>query len=74
MKCVLCRHGETAPGHVTVTLEKTGTVVVIRDVPAEVCGQCGEYFLDEPITAQVLGMAGEAAKRHTEVEIVRYVA
>lgn len=74
MKCAFCRHGETAPGQVTVTLERTGTVVVVRDVPAEVCSQCGEYFLDQTATARVLGLAGDAARRRAEMEIVRYAA
>ncbi|MBF0284460.1 MAG: type II toxin-antitoxin system MqsA family antitoxin [Magnetococcales bacterium] len=74
MKCAICRHGETVPGFVTVTLERAGTVVVVREAPAEVCGQCGEYFLDEKTTARVLGLASEAVERRAEVEIVRYAA
>ncbi|MHB8237633.1 MAG: type II toxin-antitoxin system MqsA family antitoxin [Acidithiobacillus ferrivorans] len=46
MQCVICRHSATQPGTVTVTLERGATVVVIKDVPAEVCSQCGEYYLD----------------------------
>lgn len=57
MKCVLCRHGETAPGEVTVTLQRGATVVVVKGVPAEVCAQCGEYFLDEATTARVTALA-----------------
>ena len=33
---VICRHGTTQPGTVTVTLERGATVIVIKDVPAEV--------------------------------------
>jgi hypothetical protein len=34
MKCVICKQGETRPGAATVTLEREGTVLVVRSVPA----------------------------------------
>lgn len=74
MKCVICRHGETQASKATVTLHRDDTVVVIKEVPADVCGQCGEYFLDDVISARVLVMAQEAASHHSEVEILRYAA
>ena len=52
MQCVICKHGETAPGQVTVTLQRGHTVVIMRDVPAEVCRNCGEYYLDEVVAAK----------------------
>jgi YgiT-type zinc finger domain-containing protein len=42
MRCVICKAGDTAPGTVTVTLQRGNTVVVIRDVPAAVCRNCGK--------------------------------
>jgi YgiT-type zinc finger domain-containing protein len=74
MKCVLCRHGETEPGKVTVTLQRGETAVIIKDVPARICENCGEYYLEEGITEQVLSMAEEAVKKNTEVEILRFAA
>jgi len=74
MQCVICRHGSTQPGTVTVTLERGATVIVIKDVPAEVCSQCGEYYLDEKTSGQVMMMAEQAVQRHAEVEILRYAA
>lgn len=74
MKCVLCKHGETQSGKVSVTLNRGETVVVIKEVPAEVCGQCGEYYVDEATTARIMAMAEEAVKHNAEVEIIRYAA
>ena len=48
MQCVICKTGQTHPGTTTVTLQLANTVVVIRDVPAEVCENCGGYYLSEP--------------------------
>jgi YgiT-type zinc finger domain-containing protein len=74
MKCVMCKYGDTQPGKVTVTLHRGDTVIVIKEVPAEVCGQCGEYYVDDTTTARLLAMAEEAVKHRAEVEILRYAA
>jgi YgiT-type zinc finger domain-containing protein len=74
MKCVICKHGNAEPGRTTVTLERGPTIVVIRDVPAQVCTECGEYYVDADTSARILALAEEAVKRSAEVEVLRYVA
>ena len=74
MRCVICRHGDTAPGTVTVTLQRGDTVVIVRDVPAAVCQNCGEYYLDEAVANKFYQQGEEAVRRHAEVEILRYAA
>lgn len=74
MKCTICKHGETSHGKVTVTLQREETIIIIKQVPAEVCQDCGEYYLDEEVSAHILSQAEEAVKRHAEVEILRYAA
>jgi len=74
MKCSICRTGQTATGTVTVTLQRGATTVVIKEVPAEVCDNCGEYFLSEAITRDVLARAEAAVSKGAEVEILRYAA
>jgi len=74
MRCVICKAGETAPGTVTVTLERGDTVVIIRDVPAAVCQNCGEYYLDEAVAKKLYRQGEEAVQRRAEVEILRYAA
>jgi YgiT-type zinc finger domain-containing protein len=59
MHCVICKQSEPRPGTVTVTLERDGATVVVNQVPAMVCDNCGEYYLDEAMTERVLAM-GEA--------------
>ena len=53
MKCRFCQEGETEPGTTTVTLNKDGTVFVLRNVPAQVCQNCGEAYFDDEIVATV---------------------
>jgi YgiT-type zinc finger domain-containing protein len=74
MRCVICKSGDTAPGKVTVTLQRGETVIVIRDVPAAICENCGEYYLDEAVASKVYRQGEEAVQRRAEVEILRYAA
>lgn len=74
MKCQLCKNGTTEKGRVTVTLERGSTVVLIKNVPAEICENCGEYYLDEKTTYNILAKAEVAAKNNAEVEILQYAA
>jgi YgiT-type zinc finger domain-containing protein len=70
IECSICKVGKTEPGHVTVTLEKGETIVLLKHVPAEVCQNCGHYYLDSETTAMVLQMGNEAVKKGAELEVV----
>jgi len=63
MKCAICKTGQTHSGITTVTLQRANTVVVIRDVPAEICDNCGEYYLSEPTAKRVYADADKTAQR-----------
>jgi len=74
MLCFVCKSGTVEPGRVTYVVERDGHVAVIRDVPAEVCRQCGEeYFGSE--TAQAIYDQAERILAHgSEVEIAKFAA
>jgi YgiT-type zinc finger domain-containing protein len=74
VKCVVCRQGETRPGNTTVVLQRRGATVVINDVPAQVCENCGEEYVDEQVAAKVLADAEASARAGVTVEIRDYVA
>lgn len=74
MRCVLCRHGETRPGQTTVTLQRGETTVIVKGVPADICENCGEYYLSESVTEQVLEKAEGAVRSGAEVQILRFAA
>ena len=69
MKCVICKQGNTQPGSVTVTLERGTTTLVFKNVPAQVCENCGEAYVDEAITEQLLNTAEAAIEAGVQVEI-----
>jgi YgiT-type zinc finger domain-containing protein len=74
MKCVICRQGDTAAGEVTVTLQRGDSTIVFKDVPADVCQNCGEFYISETVTQKLLSRAEAAVKNGAELEILRYAA
>jgi hypothetical protein len=55
-------------------LERGHTIVVIKDVPADICENCGEHFLSSEVTEVVMARAESAVRDGAEVEILRYAA
>jgi YgiT-type zinc finger domain-containing protein len=74
MRCPICRNGETAPGTTTVVLERSGTTLVFKGVPAEVCEECGEEYLSEETNRNLLRKAEDAVERGVDLELLRYAA
>lgn len=74
MKCVICKNGETQPGKTTVTLERGGTTLVVKGVPARVCDNCGEAYVDEEVTRELTQAAAEALRAGVQVDVREFVA
>ncbi len=72
MKCVICKDGETQKGLTSVTLEREGMLLVIKQVPAQICSNCGEAYVDETATETVLGVAEKAFNEGVQIEICKY--
>jgi len=73
MNCVICKSGNTQKGHITVTLERGGTTLVFKHVPAQVCENCGEAYVDEATTLSLLQTAEKAVQTGVQVEIREYL-
>ena len=74
MKCVICKQGLTHNGMTTVTIGCGFTTVVIKDVPAEICENYGEYYLSEEVTEKVQNLAEQAVRHGAEIEVLCYAA
>ena len=74
MKCAICKQGETRPGTATVTLERDDLTLVVKGVPAEVCDNCGEEYVDEDVAAKLLDTSEEVAKAGAQVDVRHYRA
>jgi YgiT-type zinc finger domain-containing protein len=74
MDCIICKHGETKPGKVIQTFHRGGTVVVVKDIPADVCGACGEPYISAVVTRVIQRWVDDAVGKGIELEILRYAA
>ncbi|MAS37384.1 MAG: hypothetical protein CL610_25510 [Anaerolineaceae bacterium] len=74
MKCVICKQGDTRPGVVTITLERGATTLVFKNVPAQVCANCGEAYVDDDTTTQLLATAEAAVQAGVQIEVREFIA
>ena len=74
MKCVICKTGETSTKTTTVTFEKNGSTMILKDVPCERCEQCGEIYLSNEITRKLMDIVEKLSKIGGEVNIHKFVA
>ena len=56
----------------TVTLERQGATFVFKDVPAQVCPNCGEDYVDEAVASELLQSAEGMGAAGTQVDIRHY--
>jgi rRNA maturation endonuclease Nob1 len=55
-------------------MQRGNCTVIFKGVPADICENCGEYFVDESVTRELLRRAEVAAQNGAEVEILSYAA
>ena len=72
-KCPLCG-GALKRGKATLPLVRGGRVLVVRDVPSDVCGDCGEAYMSGPILDRIEELAESFAELDAEVSLVHYKA
>lgn len=75
MQCVTCMQGGTPlPGTTTVTLTCGEVTAVIKNVLADICENCGEYYLSDETARKIQAWAEEAMKHKQEVEVIQFAA
>lgn len=67
-KCPLCG-GNKKAGKTTFTVDLRFGVVVVRDVPATVCSQCGADWIEDTIAAKLEEIVDDARQKHHIVEV-----
>ena len=72
MKCAICRQGYTESGFTTVTLERNQSTLVFKQVPADICENCGEVYLDSEINQTLLKQAEKELQRGVFFGVVNY--
>ena len=70
-KCPVCG-GKQKNGKTTFTAEFGSGVVVVRNVPATVCSQCGEDWIADDIAGRLEDIVKQAKKRGRQVEVSEF--
>jgi YgiT-type zinc finger domain-containing protein len=69
--CPICG-GKKVKGTTTFTVDLGFGVVVVRNVPALVCEQCGADWIADTTAEHLEIMVNDARKRHRQVEVTAY--
>ncbi len=59
MICVICQEAEIVGQRTSVSFERGEFRLVINSLPARVCPNCGEAYVDEDVTVRLLRIADE---------------
>ncbi len=70
-RCYFCG-GKLESGLATIPFVVGSSVVIIKQVPAEVCTQCGEAIMDSEVAAVVDGLLKQVQQIGFEVSIITY--
>lgn len=67
-ECPLCG-GMKKNGKTTFTTDFGHGVVVVRDVPATVCSQCGADWIEDFVASKLEAVVDDARQKHSLVEV-----
>ncbi len=67
--CPVCK-GTRRRGTTTFTAELGFGVVVVRNVPALVCSQCGADWIEDQVAKRIERLVEEAKAKHSQVEVM----
>lgn len=68
-KCPLCG-GQKKPGRTIYSVDLVFGIVVVRNVPATLCDQCGEEWISSEVASQLERLVEEARRKKLQVEVV----
>lgn len=68
-RCPVCG-GNKRPGNTTYSVDLGFGVVVVRNVPASVCSQCGEEWIAADTARELERLVEEARQKRLQVEVV----
>jgi YgiT-type zinc finger domain-containing protein len=71
--CPLCG-GQQTQGTTTFTVDKGNMLVVVRNVPATVCRQCGEAWILDSVATDLEGIVSQADAKRSQLEVIDMAA
>ena len=70
--CPVCRGGTRQLGTTTFTVDLGLGVVVVRDVPAQVCNLCGADWIEDTTAETLERIVEQAREKHTVVKAANW--
>jgi len=71
VNCIICK-SKLAKSRINHILDNMGRIVIIKNVPANVCGQCGEYYVDNDTAMRLEAIAQELLNNKAEILVLNY--
>lgn len=71
MECFMCK-GKMKEKRVNYIVDLENTIIIIKDVPAKVCTQCGEQYFDDETSENIEKIVNQLKELALEVTIVNY--
>lgn len=71
MSCFVCK-GNLENKKVNYVVDLENTIIIIKEVPARVCTQCGEQYFDDETAENIEKIINQLKKLAAEVTIVNY--
>jgi YgiT-type zinc finger domain-containing protein len=62
MICLICRQSEIVHGLTFVKFQRGKMRLIVNNVPARICPSCGEAYVEEGVTVQLLRTAEKTSE------------
>ena len=71
MDCVMCK-GLMEVKAINHIVDKDDRITIIKNVPAKVCKQCGESYVDHSVAVKLEELLDKYSSNNVEVLIINY--
>ena len=71
MECFKCK-GKLEKKKVNYIVDLENTIIIVKEVPAKVCMQCGEQYYDDETAENIEKIVNQLKKLSVEVTVVKY--
>ena len=71
MNCFMCK-GKLENKHTTFMVELDNCIIIIKNVPSQVCKQCGEVSYSDEVAKQLEKLVNRVRDSITEITVINY--
>lgn len=71
MNCLMCK-GELENKNTTFMVELDNCIIIIKNVPSQVCTQCGEVSYNDEVSKQLEKLVNSVRNAITEITVINY--